>query len=88
MTAAPTPAFRTGDEPGGHEFGEHGRVAVRTVFVPDYAGRTDKLHEIRPARRVEALIPRVAATLPAAEAATVHRRLEAGGVRGRLVLTF
>jgi hypothetical protein len=34
------------------------------------------------------LIPRVATTLPAAEAAEAHRRLEAGGVRGRLVLTF
>ncbi len=34
------------------------------------------------------LTPRVADTLPAAEAAEAHRRLEAGGVRGRLVLTF
>jgi NADPH:quinone reductase len=31
---------------------------------------------------------RVADTLPAARAAEAHRRLEAGGVRGRLVLTF
>lgn len=31
---------------------------------------------------------RVADTVPAVEAADVHRRLEAGGVRGRLVLTF
>jgi NADPH:quinone reductase-like Zn-dependent oxidoreductase len=34
------------------------------------------------------LTPRVATTLPAAEAADAHRRLEAGGLRGRLVLTF
>ena len=31
---------------------------------------------------------RVAETVPAEEAAEAHRRLEAGGVRGRLVLTF
>jgi NADPH:quinone reductase-like Zn-dependent oxidoreductase len=31
---------------------------------------------------------RVAATLPAEEAAEAHRRLERGGVRGRIVLTF
>ena len=31
---------------------------------------------------------RVAETFPAEEAAEAHRRLEAGGVRGRLVLTF
>ncbi|TKK91613.1 NADP-dependent oxidoreductase [Herbidospora galbida] len=80
--------FRTGDEPGGHDFGENGRVAVRTVFVPDYAGRTDKLHRIRELVESGVLTPRVAATIPAAEAATAHRRLEAGGVRGRLVLTF
>jgi NADPH:quinone reductase len=31
---------------------------------------------------------RVAAELPAEPAAQAHRLLEAGGVRGRLVLTF
>jgi NADPH2:quinone reductase len=31
---------------------------------------------------------RVADVLPATEAARAHRRLDAGGVRGRLVLTF
>src|ERR687885_290330 len=31
---------------------------------------------------------RVAATVPAADAAEAHRRIEAGGVRGRLVLAF
>ncbi|WP_062428818.1 NADP-dependent oxidoreductase [Herbidospora daliensis] len=80
--------FRSGDEPGGHEFGEDDRVAVRAVFVPDYAGRTDKLHRIRELAESGVLTPRVAATLPAAEAALAHRRLEAGGLRGRLVLTF
>ncbi len=80
--------FRTGDEPGGHEFDGDGPITVQTTFVPDYAGRTDKLHQIRRLAEAGVLIPRVAATLPAAEAADAHRRLEAGGVRGRLVLTF
>ena len=31
---------------------------------------------------------RIADLIPAANAAQAHRRLEAGGVRGRLVLTF
>ncbi|MFC4530383.1 quinone oxidoreductase family protein [Sphaerisporangium dianthi] len=80
--------FRTGDEPGGHEIDGGGRVSVRTTFVPDYAGRTDKLHQIRRLAESGAITPRVAAALPAAEAAEAHRRLEAGGLRGRLVLTF
>ncbi len=78
--------FRGGDEPGGHEFSGDGRV--RRVFVPDYAGRTDKLRQIGGLAEAGVLIPSVAATLPAAEAADAHRRLESGGVRGRLVLTF
>ncbi|MFC6082982.1 NADP-dependent oxidoreductase [Sphaerisporangium aureirubrum] len=80
--------FRGGGEPGGHDFGGTGGVRVRTIFVLDYAGRTDKLDEIRGLAESGVLTPRVAATLPAAEAATAHRRLAAGGVRGRLVLTF
>lgn len=39
--------FRGADEPGGHEFGDTGGVTVRTIFVPDYAGRTGKLDRIR-----------------------------------------
>ncbi|MEU8404095.1 NADP-dependent oxidoreductase [Nonomuraea sp. NPDC048892] len=80
--------FRGSDEPGGHEIDGQGRIVVRTTFVPDYAGRTDKLRQIRRLAEAGVLIPRVATTLPAAEAAGAHRRLEAGGVRGRLVLSF
>ncbi|MGX7671311.1 zinc-binding dehydrogenase [Plantactinospora sp. DSM 117369] len=60
---------------------------VRTLFVPDHAARIDKLDEIRRLDESGVLIPRVAKTLPAAEASNAHRRFEAG-VRGRLVLTF
>ncbi|SDK34316.1 NADPH:quinone reductase [Nonomuraea maritima] len=74
--------------PGGHDIDTGGRVKLLAPFVPDYAGRTDKLHQIREYAEAGVITPRVAATLPAAEAAQAHRRLEAGGVRGRIVLTF
>lgn len=80
--------FRRADEPGGQEIDGGGRVTVLTPFVPDYAGRTDKLEQIRLFAESGVLTPRVAAAMPAAEAAEAHRRLEAGGLRGRLVLTF
>ncbi|MFB4273753.1 zinc-binding alcohol dehydrogenase family protein [Nonomuraea sp. MTCD27] len=80
--------FRSSGEPGAHEVDGNGRITVRTPFVPDYAGRTDKLHQIRRLAEDGVLTPRIAATLPAAEAPDAHRRLEAGGLRGRLVLTF
>jgi NADPH:quinone reductase len=80
--------FRSGAEPGGHEIDGGNRIAVERTFVPDYAGRTDKLNQIRRLAESGVLTPRVATTLPAAEAADAHRRLEAGGLRGRLVLTF
>ena len=75
--------FRSGAEPGGHEIDGGNRITVQKTFVPDYAGRTDKLNQIRRLAEAGVLIPRVATTLPAAEAADAHRRLEAGGVRGR-----
>ncbi|MEU8357155.1 NADP-dependent oxidoreductase [Nonomuraea sp. NPDC048882] len=80
--------FRDEKLPGGHTSNDGGRVTVLTPFVPDYAGRTDKLRQIRDLAEQDVLTPRVAATLPAAAAAEAHRRLEAGGVRGRIVLTF
>ncbi|WP_246238735.1 NADP-dependent oxidoreductase [Acrocarpospora corrugata] len=80
--------FRSADEPGGHELDGSGGISLRAIFVPDYAGRTDKLHQIRRLAESGVLTPRVATTLPGAEAADAHRRLEAGGLRGRLVLTF
>ncbi|GAB3960402.1 hypothetical protein GCM10027614_82170 [Micromonospora vulcania] len=80
--------FRSTDEPGGYQADSSRGITVLSPFVPDYAGRTDKLDEIRRLAESDVLIPRVAKTLPAAEAPDAHRRFEAGGVRGRLVLTF
>ena len=56
------------------------------VLVSDYARERDKLDELRRLVEEGTLTLRVAATYPAEEAPAAHRRLEAGGVRGRLVL--
>lgn len=63
-------------------------ISWRPVYVKDYLERTDKLVDLRD--RVEAgdVTLRVADRYRAEDAADAHRRLEAGGVRGRLVLTF
>jgi NADPH:quinone reductase len=47
-----------------------------------------KLDALRQAIEEGALTPRVAGVMPAEDAAEAHRRLEAGGARGRFVLTF
>ncbi|WP_448071259.1 quinone oxidoreductase family protein [Georgenia yuyongxinii] len=69
--------------------GEPGRgIRLHRVMVMTAAGRTDWLDALR--RYVEdgVLTPRVARTFPAEQAPDAHRLLEAGGTRGRLVLTF
>ena len=62
------------------------RFEKTAVFAYEHAWA--KLDQLR--RQVESgvLTLRVAATYPAAQAAAAHRRWEAGGTRGRLVLTF
>jgi NADPH:quinone reductase-like Zn-dependent oxidoreductase len=58
------------------------------IYVADYLLERDRLDRL--ARQVESgeLTLRVAGTYPVEQAAQAHRRLEAGGVRGRLVLTL
>lgn len=80
--------FRRAGEPGGYASDADPRIIVRRPFVPEYAGRHDRLEEVRRLAEAGVLIPRVARTLDAAEADEAHRLLEAGGVRGRFVLTF
>ncbi|WP_260217230.1 NADP-dependent oxidoreductase [Curtobacterium sp. PhB115] len=48
----------------------------------------DKLEQLRHAVESGTLTPRVAEVLPASRAAEAHERLEAGGTRGRFVLTW
>ena len=63
-------------------------VTVRDVWVPDYRFARDKLDGLRALVEKGKLSMRVADVFPAKDAARAHHRLEAGGVRGRLVLEF
>ncbi|SHH17729.1 NADPH:quinone reductase [Jatrophihabitans endophyticus] len=72
----------------GWDGGRQTRVRVIPVLVRSYATEHEKLDELRRQVEAGAVTLRVAAQLPATQAAEAHRRLEAGGVRGRIVLTF
>ncbi|MGW1179063.1 NADP-dependent oxidoreductase [Kitasatospora sp. NPDC002543] len=63
-------------------------IRVHPVMVADAIAHTERLDAL--CRQVEAgvLTLRVAEVLPAEQAARAHRLLEAGGLRGRLVLDF
>ncbi|GAA1989993.1 NADP-dependent oxidoreductase [Amycolatopsis minnesotensis] len=63
-------------------------IGVHPVMAPDGITGTEGLDRLR--RQVEdgTLTLRVAEVLPAEEAAKAHRMLEAGGLRGRVVLDF
>ena len=63
-------------------------ITVRLVLVGQHLHEGSRIAELADLVTKGVLTLRVAAVLPAAEAADAHRRLEAGGVRGRLVLTF
>lgn len=69
--------------------GRPGRgIALHQASVFEEYRSFEKLDRIRALTEDGVLTPRVAATLPAEQAPEAHRRLEAGGVRGRIVLTF
>ncbi|AGF72068.1 quinone oxidoreductase family protein [Corynebacterium halotolerans] len=70
------------DEPG-----ERG-ITFRPILVVDYAREREKLDILREQAEQGIVSLRVADVLPKEQAPEAHRRLEAGGVRGRLVLTF
>lgn len=63
-------------------------VRVHAVMVRHNLRDTDKLDQLRQLVEEEKLTLRVADTYPASDAAEAHRRLQTGGTRGRLVLTF
>ncbi|MBI0293346.1 NADP-dependent oxidoreductase [Streptomyces sp. PRKS01-29] len=79
---------RSVGEPGTVPLGDTGDVIVRNVFVPEYRYAYDKLDALRVLAEEGRITLRVAGEYPADQAADAHRRFEAGGVRGRLVLTF
>ncbi|MFC3298043.1 NADP-dependent oxidoreductase [Arthrobacter agilis] len=63
-------------------------IRFEAAWVFDEYHSQAKLDSLRQAVEDGVLTPRVADVLPAEEAPEAHRRLEAGGVRGRLVLAF
>ena len=63
-------------------------ITIHLVLVGQHLHEGNRIAELADLVTKGVLTLRVAAALPAAEAAEAHRRLEAGGVRGRLVLTF
>ncbi len=69
--------------------GEPGRgITVHPVWVARHAEDTASLDKLRQQVEDGTVTLRVARTFPAEQAAEAHRVLEAGGTRGRLVLTF
>jgi len=67
-----------------------GQRGIRFVVttVRSYDGEFEKLDRLRQLVEDGAVTLRVAATYPPERAAEAHRRLEAGGTRGRLVIEF
>jgi NADPH:quinone reductase-like Zn-dependent oxidoreductase len=63
-------------------------LRVVPVRVRTYGENAEALDRLREQVEKGEVTLRVAQTFPAAEGADAHRRLEAGGVRGRLVLVF
>ncbi|MFI8185256.1 NADP-dependent oxidoreductase [Actinacidiphila glaucinigra] len=63
-------------------------LRMHMAFVPDYLGDRSRLDDLREQTEAGRLTPRVARTFPPEHAAEAHRLMEAGGVRGRLVLEF
>jgi NADPH:quinone reductase-like Zn-dependent oxidoreductase len=69
--------------------GEPGRgIATHVIWVSEYLTAWDQLDRLRQQVEKGELTLRVAGVYPAEKAYEAHRRLEAGGTRGRLVLEF
>ena len=63
-------------------------ISFHPVRVRDYARERSRLDQLRHQAEAGQLTLRVSRTMPARQAADAHRALEAGGVRGRIVLEF
>ena len=63
-------------------------IRFSTTFVRTYDGEFEKLDRLRQLAEAGRLSLRVADTVTPEHAADAHRRLEAGGTRGRLVIEF
>ena len=64
------------------------KIRFSRTFVMNYDGKFDKLDRLRQQVENGTLSLRLAATYPKEQASAAHKRLEAGGTRGRLVIEF
>jgi NADPH:quinone reductase-like Zn-dependent oxidoreductase len=76
-----------GFDGGGDDHDRRG-ITFHPVFVRNSAREHAKLDRLRAQAEAGILTLRVARTFPASQAPEAHRLLEAGGVRGRIVLEF
>jgi NADPH:quinone reductase len=72
----------------GYRGAEERGVTFHPILVRNYAAEQDKLDGLRQLVEEGRLSLRVAGTFQPEEAGEAHRLLEAGGVRGRLVIEF
>jgi NADPH:quinone reductase len=63
-------------------------IRFTTTFVRRYDGEYEKLDQLRKQADAGVLTLRVADSFPPERAGDAHRRLQAGGTRGRLVIRF
>jgi len=63
-------------------------ITFHRTWVRNYDHRSDLLDQLREQAEAGLVTLRVAATYPMDQAAEAHRRLEAGGIRGRCVILF
>ena len=63
-------------------------ITIHLVLVGNHLHEGHRIAELADLVAKGVLTLRIAEVLPADRAAEAHRRLAAGGVRGRLVLTF
>ena len=63
-------------------------ISFTTTFVREYDGEFEKLDNLRQLAQDGAITLRVAETYSPEQVPEAHRRLEAGGTRGRLVIKF
>jgi len=63
-------------------------IKISLVLVGNHLHEGARLAELADLAAKGVITLRIAELIPAEDAAEAHRRLEAGGVRGRLVLTF
>ena len=63
-------------------------IRFTSTFVPTYVQELEKFEQLRQQAEAGEIKTRIAEVYPPERAADAHRRLEAGGTRGRLVILF